>query len=74
MGLLDEPQLRVKKYLKLISRSGAIEPEAAGSKGSLMLTPNEFSIPAAVDPASMIPGPAPVMMSQPFWVMSSAKR
>ena len=46
----------------------------AASNGSRMLTPNALSGPAPSRPASMIPGPAPVMIIQSWAAMAVASR
>ena len=67
--------LRVKKYFMLTSLgSPVITSLASCSKGRRMFTPMERSRPAPSMPASMIPGPAPVMTIQPASASSAAMR
>ncbi len=66
--------LRVKKYLKLMSfGSSAMTGLASASNGRTMLTPKLRSAPAPSWPASMIPGPAPVMIIQSRAASASAR-
>ena len=58
--------LRVKKYfIETCFASPAMTELAPVSNGSRIDTPIERSRPAPSIPASMIPGPAPVMIIQP---------
>ena len=65
--------LRVKKYLKVISfLSCWMIGLAACSQGRRMLAPKLFSGPAPSWPACMMPGPAPVMTMKPAAVILRA--
>ena len=72
---LMKASLRVKKYRKLMSfGSSAMNwPWSRSRTGSRMLTPKECSAPAPSMPASMIPGPAPVMTIQSRSAIAAAK-
>ncbi len=73
---LMNSSLRVKKYRKLTSLGSpsAMNWLVAASNGRRMLTPNALSGPAPSRPASMIPGPAPVMIIQSWAVIAVARR
>ncbi len=67
--------LRVKKYRKLTSfGSSAMNWLVAASNGRRMLTPKARSGPAPSIPASMIPGPAPVITIQSRAAIARANR
>ena len=65
--------LRVKKYFMATSLSSPKTSLGCSSKGSRMLMPIARSGPAPSAPASMIPGPAPVMTIQPAPASSAAR-
>jgi len=63
---------RVKKYLKLTSRSACTHGFGSGSKGSRIARPNPASKPAPRFAAAITPGPAPVMIMCPSRTKSAA--
>ena len=71
---LTNISLRVKKYFMCTSLvSPAITGLAYCSKGSMMLSPIEFSRPAPMWPASMMPLAAPVTTSHSCSAMARPK-
>ena len=65
----------MKKYLKLMSLgSPSMTTLGSTSMGRRILAPKLCSAPAPPWPASMIPGPAPVITIHPRSAIAEAKR